>query len=479
MKWPTLLIVGMLASAGTLFAENQTQNNPLNAVVKVECVSSHPNYLAPWQNKLQDQGNGSGVVIAGNRILTNAHNIADATLITLRKHNDDTIYTAKVEFVDHDCDLALLKVDDTRFFSNITPFEIGDTPPTRSQVYAVGFPIGGDGLSVTQGIISRIESRMYVHSFKPLLTAQLDAAINPGNSGGPIFYNDKVVGIAFQINRQGEGLCYMIHSDVIRHFLTDIQDGKVDGFGVLGFTYMSLENPDTRRFLKMTKEQTGVLIRSVSPLMPKDGIQKGDVLLAIDGMAISNNGNIRLADGQSRSFNTIVQRKQIGKVLNLKLLRNGEIISKSLPVRKSHYKIHDFLWDRGPEYYIAGGLVFTTLSHSFLQEWDKNPPANLTSLYGEEHASLTDETIVLTMVLSDEVNIGYQDKECELVRKVNGKPVHNLRELIRMVETCESEFITFSLGDDLPIILDTKKIRNATPRILERYRIPADRCLKK
>ena len=478
MKWPTLLIVGMLASAGTLFAENQTQNNPLNAVVKVECVSSHPNYIAPWQNKLQDQGTGSGVVIAGNRILTNAHNIADATLITLRKHNDDSIYTAKVEFVDHDCDLALLKVDDKRFFSNITPFEIGDTPPTRSQVYAVGFPIGGDGLSVTQGIISRIESSMYVHSFKSLLTAQLDAAINPGNSGGPIFYNDKVVGIAFQINRQGEGLCYMIHSDVIRHFLTDIQDGKVDGFGVLGFMFMSLENPDTRRFLKMTQEQTGVLIRAVSPLMPKDGIQKGDVLLAIDGMAISNKGNIRLADGQSRSFNTIVQRKQIGEVLNLKLLRNGEIISKSLPVRKSHYKIHDFLWDRGPEYYIAGGLVFTTLSYSLLPEY-KNPPENFISLYGEEHASLTDETIVLTMVLSDEVNIGYQDKECELVRKVNGKPVHNLRELIHMVETCESEFITFTLGDDLPIILDTKKIRNATPRILERYRIPADRCLKK
>ncbi len=321
---------------------------------------------------------------------------------------------------------------------------------------------------------------MYSHSFEYLLTAQLDAAINPGNSGGPIFFDDKVVGIAFQGNRRGENLGYMIHSDVIRHFLTDIKDGKVDGFGILGFVYLQLENPDTRRYLKMKPDQTGVLIRSVNPLTQKDTIQKGDVLLAIDGMTIANNGNIRLSDGQSRNFNTIIQRKQIGEKMNLTLLRDGKIISKLLPIRKSHNKIQDHLWDRGPEYYIVGGLVFTTLSHSFLEEWGKdNPPGEFTRLFGEEHSSLTDETIVLTMVLGDEVNMGYQDSALVIVHNVNGKPVKNLRELIRMVETCQSEFITFSVnGHDLPITLDTKKIRDATPRILKRYRVPADRCLK-
>ena len=475
MKRFVLFAVFSLAAAAVAAGP---QNDPLNAVVKVEVTSSEPNFVMPWQNRMNDDGSGSGVVIAGNRILTNAHNVADATLVAVRKKSNDTLFPAKVLFVNHECDLALLTVEDPKFFADITPMELAETPPPQSMVVAAGFPIGGDGLSLTQGIISRIEIRPYTHSRKLLLAAQVDAAINPGNSGGPVLYEGKVVGIAFQIGRRGENLGYMIPSDVIRHFFKDIEDGRVDGFGVLGFAYLSLDNPDTRAYLKMSPEQTGIMVRKVHPGTDKNAIKVGDVILAVDGKSVANNGNIRLPDGQTRHFTTVASNKQLGEKVALTLLRDGKVVNLELPVRKFNEQVEPYLYDQRPEYYIIGGLVFTKLSYSYFQSWGQDsPPDRLLRKLGAEKASPGDDVIVLSLVLGDEVNIGYNAACAMELVSVNGKKIRNLRELVETVERCKDEYITFTFAEDWPIILNLRHLREATPRILNRYRVPADRYL--
>ena len=473
-----MLFTMLVWSAAVSFAA-PPQNDPLNAVVKVEVTSSAPNFLMPWQTLISEESSGSGVVIAGNRILTNAHNVADGTLVAVRKKSNDTLFPAKVLFVDHECDLALLTVNDPKFFADITPMELAETPPPQSLVVAAGFPIGGDGLSLTQGIISRIEVRRYAQSWKYLLTAQVDAAINPGNSGGPVLYEGKVVGIAFQGNNSGESLGYMIPSDVIRHFFKDIEDGKVDGFGELGFAYLILDNPDTRAYLKMSPEQTGIMVRKVHPGTDKNAVKVGDVILAVDGKTVANNGNIRLPDGQTRHFITVANNKQLGEKVALTLLRDGKIVNSELPVRKFHEQIEPFMYDTRPEYYIVGGLVFTRLSHSYLRACGKNLPERLTRKSGSEKTSPDDNVVVLSLVLGDEVNIGYNAACAMELIAINGKKIRNLRELVETVEQCKDEYITFNFAEDWPVILNLKHLREATPRIMERYQIPADRYLKK
>ena len=468
-----LFLVAATAVAGI------PRNDPLNAVVKIETTSSAPNFVMPWQNRMSGESSGSGVVIRGNLILTSAHNVDDCTMVSVRKNNNDTLFVARVKFVDHECDLALLTVDDPRFFADVTPMELAETPPPQSMVVAAGFPIGGDGLSLTQGIISRIELRRYSHSAKFLLTAQVDAAINPGNSGGPVLYAGKVVGIAFQGNDSGESLGYMIPSDVIKHFFADIADGKVDGFGVLGFDYLSLDNPDTRAYLKMTPEQTGIMVRKVHPGTDSNALKVGDVVLAINGNVIADNGNIRLADGQARHFITVANNKQLGEKVKLTLLRDGKIVDSELTVRKFHEQVEPFLYDRKPEYYIVGGLVFTKLSYSYLMSWGRNdPPARLVRKIGIEKDSPEDDVVVLSMVLGDEVNIGYNRLIARELEQVNGKKIRNLKELVETVEKCKDEYITFTFAEDLPVILNLNHLREANPRILKRYRVPADRYLK-
>ena len=479
MELKTFLIGASLLTAAGLFA---AENNPLNAVVKLEVQTSASNYLVPWQ-QVMGASSGSGVVIDGQRILTNAHNISNSTIITVRKHNTDSIYTAKVEFVDHSCDLATLKVNEPDFHHDITPFEIGETPPLQAEVLAIGFPIGGDGLSMTKGIVSRIENRMYVHSFRSLLAVQLDAAINPGNSGGPVFYRGKIAGIAFQGSRRGENLGYMIPCEVIRHFLKDIEDGRVDGFGMLGLTHCQLENPGMRSYYKMKPGQNGLLVTEVNPLTAKASpgtVKTNDVMLEIEGYKIANNGNIRLANGEPRYFTYALLGKQIGETVKLKLLRDGREISVKLPIRKPDQYIYP-VYDREMDYYCFGGLIFAPLTSNYLIALKDDGDHLRSKLILSKNAEDSD-LVVLTMVLGDEVNIGFQGTAALLVETVNGVKVQNLRHLIELLEARKDGYAIIRFDQNpSPMVVDLKQFREATPRILKKYKLPADRsrsCMK-
>lgn len=288
-------------------------NNPINAVVKIEVETAKSLISCPWVNRT-DYGTGSGVVIDNGRILTCAHCVTDASSINIRKHNEDTLYHATVLFVDNDADLALVQVAEPKFMSDITPLEIGETPHVQDDVLAVGYPIGGDDISYTRGIVSRIEDIRYEHGWSNLLGVQVDAAINPGNSGGPVMdlKNGRIAGIAFQGQKKGEALGYIIPPDIIRHFLVDIQDGKVDGFSDILFAMDLMENPAKRRYYRMDSARTGVVVDDVDSVLGKDSIRKDDIILEIDGYKVSNIGRIRLAGGEVRSLYYPLYTRQIG-----------------------------------------------------------------------------------------------------------------------------------------------------------------------
>ena len=81
----------------------------------------------------------------------------------------------------------------------VEPLAFGAMPCLQDEVSVVGYPEGGEGVSITQGVVSRIEIQRYAHSGVSLLAIQIDAAINPGNSGGPAFSaENECVGVAFQ-----------------------------------------------------------------------------------------------------------------------------------------------------------------------------------------------------------------------------------------------------------------------------------------
>jgi S1-C subfamily serine protease len=136
--------------------------------------------------------------------------------------------------VGKECDIALLSVEDPEFWDAPLDQELpvvkepmrtalvpGPLPELQDQCAVVGYPTGGENISITQGVCSRIEMQGYVYATADLLAVQLDAAINSGNSGGPVI-NDRYecVGVAFQSVDPGEAdsIGYLIPFGVINHF---------------------------------------------------------------------------------------------------------------------------------------------------------------------------------------------------------------------------------------------------------------------
>ena len=197
MKRSVQLLMQLLIAFSLLLNLPQVSSanpNIQNSIVKIYTTQTIPDYDNPWNTYRPELSHGTGSIISDNRILTNAHVVSNQTFIEVQTHGRPKRYTAKVLAVSHETDLALLTVEDLSFFENLRALKIGELPEMQQEVIVYGFPIGGDTLSTTSGVISRIELQTYAHSGFKFLTAQIDAAVNPGNSGGPVMVGDQIVG---------------------------------------------------------------------------------------------------------------------------------------------------------------------------------------------------------------------------------------------------------------------------------------------
>src|SRR5207302_902059 len=293
-------------------APKQPNGKIQKSLVRITSTEVEPDYRAPWNTGAIGRGVGAGFVIDGPRIMTNAHVVSNTRYLTVERDGDPNKYPARVVFVAHDCDLALITVDSPEFFKNMVPLGFGGIPELESTVSAYGYPIGGERMSVTTGIVSRIDFQLYTHSsIDQHLAIQISAQINPGNSGGPVMQDGKVVGVAFQgySGDVAQGVAYMIPTPVIKRFLQDISNGHYDEYPDLAITYAKLQNPAQRKFLGLKDDDRGILLSSVTATGPADGIlYPGDVLLAIDGHPIASDANVEV-EGERAQFEEVVERK--------------------------------------------------------------------------------------------------------------------------------------------------------------------------
>ncbi|MEA3384706.1 MAG: trypsin-like peptidase domain-containing protein, partial [Campylobacterota bacterium] len=324
-------------------------NNINNSVVKIFATISKPDQLVPWQSKKSVSVTGSGVFIKNGYILTSAHVVHHATYIEVKKQNSVKKYQATIEYLSYDTDLALLKIDDSSFFSDMKPLNIGDLPNLQDEVRVVGYPKGGKDISITKGIISRIEYSRYALSNKEFLTIQIDAPINNGNSGGPALNNkNEIVGIAMQglSKKSSEGIGYIVPPTVIKHFLKDIKDDTLDGTVGSGFYYSTMLNSSLQHYYasksKKSKviEESGILVTKVLKGTFIDGMLKeDDIILSIDDNLIENDGTIKIKNNIAVSFKYIIHSKQIGEIIKFTILRDGDIKELSVVIDKPNQLI--------------------------------------------------------------------------------------------------------------------------------------------
>lgn len=344
------------------------------SVVKVFNVMSTPNYLMPWQNKPHRDSTGSGFAIEGRRIITNAHVVADTKHCQVRKHGEASKFTATVVGVSHECDLAMLAVEDDAFWEDVKPLPLGGIPELQEAVTVVGYPTGGDNISVTGGVVSRVDFQQYAHGAANLLAVQIDAAINPGNSGGPAMLNGQVAGVAFQNLIGAENIGFIIPTTIVRHFLDEIEARGVCSFVSLGVLCQPLDSPSLREYLGLHNYPqhvgNGVLVNKVMPLSSASAVlQPKDVLLAFNDEPIGCDGTVHFRGHERTSFDWLVTAAKIGQDVSLLVLRDGQEQELTCTLSEASPLVPVHQYDQLPSYFIVAGFVFSSLTQPYLHEF--------------------------------------------------------------------------------------------------------------
>lgn len=458
------------------------QQRVKNAVVKIHTTSAAPDFFTPWRLLNAKQSSGSGAVISGNRILTNAHVIADARYIQAQKNDDPKKYVAKVEFVSHAADLAILKIDDANFFSGIKPLKFGKLPEPLQEVSVYGYPMGGSALSITQGIMSRVEHQFYAHAGSHLLAGQIDAAINPGNSGGPVIVGNKIVGVVMQANggSRAENLGYFVPPSIINHVLEDAKDGEHEGFVELGFRTQNLESPAMKSSLSVDRDVTGVLVAKVFANSSADGvILPGDVITHIDQFEIADDESIEFRRHQRTHYQYAIDQHHVGDIVAVKLIRAGEYKTIDIVAapRSHHFNlVRPQSFDTTPEYLIYGGVVFVPLNMNLIQRWgrdwrNKAPDdfLNARKLWRSEEQQ---ELIVALKVLPADVNLGYHDWSNWIIENLNGEKIQNFAQFSQLLNEHTENHMIFSDNTGYRMVIDSAEARASESDIMKLYRVP-------
>ncbi len=460
---------------------------PERAVVQILVSSQIPVFDAPWRYQPIRRSSGTGFVIEGGKILTNAHVIAWAKQILIRRYQDPRLLPARVVFAGHDCDLALLEPVDPKDLDGVKALEFGELPAVQSTVVTCGYPAGGDQMSFTRGVVSRIEVQPYAHpGNRAWLAVQTDAAINPGNSGGPVFQDDKVVGVAFQGIPGLQNAGFFIPPEVVGHFLKDVKDGRYDGFPMAGVGFEDLQNPAYRRLLGLADDGRGARVDWLRP----DGtaakaLRPDDVLLEAGGYPVGSDAMIPYR-GNRVAAGVAFQQAQAGEKLAVKVWREGREVDVELSM--AAYDGDRFTgrqYDEPPRYVIYAGLVFTPLSANYLDTLGQSGRdylwEGLAQLTYELHHRLSEdpksarpEPVVLSGVLPHAVNADLGLRGRVLVNRINGVRIERLEDVKRALagNTGARHVFEFEGPEDGPLdAIDRAAADAAQTEILRTYGI--------
>lgn len=447
------------------------------SVVKITATQRKPDYYRPWTKNSPEEISGSGAVIAGPRILTNAHvvSFASEVLVQLRKGGDKL--PAKVTAIAPGIDLAIVELDDPSKLDGIEPLALAtELPEPKSSITVYGYPTGGGELSITSGIVSRIEYADFYYETVGV-RIQVDAALNPGNSGGPAIQNGKLTGLVFSKIVEADNIGYLIPAEEIETFLSDVSDGKYEGKLLLFDLLYSAENPALRQYLKLPPEVTGILVGK--PWKPDADypLKQWDVITHVGPHAIDNQGFVDVRDGLRLKFNYFVPRLESDGAVELTVWRDGASQIVRVPLQTQRDYLIPTLSGAYPEYIIYGPLVFSPATQELMRSvagsggWTRyllaiDSPL-ISQLYVPPENAGQQLVVVTAPMFPNPITQGYENRPLSVIAAVNGVAVKNLRHLGELLRDNKDEFIRIEMADrSNSLVFRAAELNQATEDVL-------------
>ncbi|WP_435021328.1 trypsin-like peptidase domain-containing protein [Tundrisphaera sp. TA3] len=463
-----------LVPAPVARAEDLTRES----VVKIYASSRLPDPIHPWQKQSPQDASGTGIVIEGKRILTNAHVVNYASQVKVEPNQSGEKYVATVEVSAPGIDLAILKLEDESFFEKRPPLPRAEKlPEIKDAVTVYGYPTGGSSLSITKGIVSRIEFVPY-NGRTQGLRIQIDAAINPGNSGGPALVDDKMIGVTFSGIRGADNIGYIIPTEEVDLFLKDVADGTYDGKPMMYDQLQTLENDAVRAKLGFSKKPIGMAVHAPDRDDADYPLKEWDVITKIGDHEVDNVGMVKVRDNLRLRFQYYIQSLTKDGKVPLTIVRDGKEMAVEVPVPTQVDDLIKPLKGKYPTYFVYGPLVFSPATTEFVNLLERNN--NLAVLFaaissplatrrGDKVAFPGEELVVISApMFPHRLGSGYSNPLAKVVKEVNGIPVKNLRHLIEILRDATDTYVTISFNDrgSETIVFNRKEALEATDEIL-------------
>ena len=450
------------------------------SIVRIEVSRKVYDYYQPW-NRRNDRSMKSGLVVGERQILTTCQDMSDHTLIRVQKDGRGKWVNATVVWVDYYANLAMLTIKEDEFWKGLKPADITGKEPTEGATLQIvrwrEGKLENRTAEFTQYAVRQSEFSSISH-----VQMEMDSEIQSVGWGEPVVYNSHVVGI---LSQQRGRACKAIPSPFIQKILEARRAGTYRGLGYFHFYWQPAENTDSLGYLRLTGEPRGVLVINVPERT--DGqtnvLKPRDVILQIDGFDVDIQGDYEDPEfGQVMLENLATRGKWAGDDVKLKIWRDGEPLDVTYRLPKydyAHSVVPYGVYDQAPEYFILGGLVFQPLTYPYLQrwgsEWERRAPFRLTYYTPDEATKDQPSIVVLSQVLPDPYNIGYQEQRYQVLQKVNGRKVSTLTELREALKTPKDKFhvLDFQAGEAAQrVVLAADGADDAaTKRVLQRYGI--------
>jgi hypothetical protein len=474
------ILMGLLISSAP--AEVLPTLNPAaweKSIVLLDVTRTHYDYNQPWSKRAQNSPK-IGVVLDEQRILTTANQLFDRTLVRIQKMGRGQWWVGEVEWIDYHANLALITCKDERLWQDLTPAALSRPSLPRPEMQIARWREGKLEFRKTE--FNQFTVSNGALSFVPSLQMEVSCEMSGLGNGEPLIAGAELLGI---VVHQAGNTCAIIPSHFIHNILEAKSNGSWKGLGYFPFQWQTSVNPANVGRLKLEGDPRGVIILGSSPAKEEKILRPNDILLEIDGFAIDSEGDYRDPDYGFLSLENLATReKMAGDELQMVIWRDGQRQEIAYPLPKADYS--DFLlpeahYDQEPEYLIIGGLIFQPLTIPYLQtwgnDWKRRAPFRLAHFAHESPSKERPALVLLSQVLPDMYNIGYQELRYLVLEEVNGRKIRRLQDLKEALEEPNGDVHSFNFmeGDNLrKIVLCAREAEAATQRVLKHYGIARD-----
>jgi S1-C subfamily serine protease len=458
-------------------------------VVRVNVTTQNWDFLRPWGKRQPFTKRAVGAVLTGKRVLVSAELVANANYIEFEMPEGGRKTPASVEVVDYESNLAVLKGDDDNFLSGFRPFELteGKVGETLEiwQLENTGVVLS------TPAPITTVEVAHYPTDDSSFLVYRATASIQFRDSSFvlPVIRNSRLAGLVVRYDNSSNS-AEIIPTPVIQHFLKDAAKGPYKGFPRTGMGFSNTRDPQLRRYVGLNGNG-GVYVTQVVPDGPaaEAGIKQGDIILAVDGKPIDQDGNyVDPTYGKLALIHLVAGQHYIGESLKISLQREGKKMEVDLKLAHrdpQDFVIEPYVIDRAPKFFILGGLVLQELSRQYLKdfgaEWTKRAPQEF--LYMDHHQHELFEKgpkkiVILSRVLPMPSTIGYEELHHLRVTKINGMELQSLEDVPAALAKAENGIHRIEFDSDPGVIfLDAATLAADEKALTQNYRLPATKRL--